>query len=679
MKTFITKYTAIIMIAVMFILLIPGISLRLNSEAQNKNVIISLLYNDIRNKLNDDELDQSLNDYKKLGLNTVSVMEEDINAMVARGDLTCIKYNVLNHKYDQQSIDVANFIDENCPDVAFDSYVLLVTKENVKEKLSYWLPRKYTSKDYSFVGTFENIDLYVLYNGRTETWNYALGYDEDKIDDLHNKGFNISLIHKVKNYKVTTYTDDIERIVKKYNVKYFNAKPIVISKDEKEYTKNYERIAEIINENDMTLVVTENPSQLSNQSGFGYDEIFDSVMEGSKKVLRSYENYDDSHSDATKYKYRATQYLNSTLDRNIRFITVTQIAVITSTFTECADLTLKAVKEYKDKIEDCGYTIGKEVTPTNYFENKKLNSAAAAVIMIMCLLIMFNIVTGKKSFRLTITALVLSAVAFGASFLLRDSLLSLYPTVFCIVQSCFAMTVVLFFIKNYKEKLNTILLAVLSVLLLIALLMLGAIVMGTLLSGIAYYINNDIFRGIKLSLVVPVAYTALLYYFMFMNSKINDIINDIKKVLAADIKVYWLLIGGAILYVGSYYILRSGNVNSISQIETLMRNTLTELFPARPRTKEFLIGYPALVLLVYYVKNTKVDLVSWVLAVAAAILAASVTNSFCHVFTDFTFIVSRTFNGLLVGIPVAVFAYIANLALVRIVKAVYKKIVSEMK
>ena len=78
--------------------------------------------------------------------------------------------------------------------------------------------------------------------------------------------------------------------------------------------------------------------------------------------------------------------------------------------------------------------------------------------------------------------------------------------------------------------------------------------------------------------------------------------------------------------------------------------------------------------MVYYAKNINIKLVEWILAIASSILAASVTNSFCHVFTDYTTIVSRTINGLIVGLVVSVFAFIANLILVYIVKRVKKHI-----
>jgi len=208
---------------------------------------------------------------------------------------------------------------------------------------------------------------------------------------------------------------------------------------------------------------------------------------------------------------------------------------------------------------------------------------------------------------------------------------------------------------------------------LLSILLLGAVCMSSMLSGIDYYVNNDIFRGIKLSLIIPVFYTAVLYYFMFIKRENTNLAQMIKKVFYSEIKVYWVLIGGAIFAVGFYYILRSGNVNSISGIEQALRTAVTEIFPARPRTKEFLLGYPALMLFVYYMKNSDWQLVKWLLAVGASILAASVTNSFCHVFTDFTVILSRTINGLLVGAVVCVFVYVANLVFLRVFEVVKEK------
>lgn len=676
MKKIITKYSAWIILAAMFALLVPGISMRINSENKNKNITISILYNDIKNKVSAKKLSQVITEYKDEGVDTISILEDDINSLVSRGEVTCIKYNVLCHKYDDESMRVATAIAKNCPDVTYDSYILMAKKKHTREKLSYMLPRKFSDTEYAFAGELENMDVYILYDGRKELWDYAVGYDEKVIEELSEQGLKIALVYKVKNYSKLDYLKDIDRIVKKYNVKYLNIKEDSYEPDKADIIEeNYKGIAKIINENDMTLVVTENTNQLSNQKCMGYAHIFDETMKdgGSKKVVRSYETYDDSQADETHYEYRATQYLNSTIDRNIRFVTVTQIAEKKLSYDECADYTFKAVTQYKDKIEKLGFTVNEDTQVLDYTANRKLNSAACAVIMVMCALLILQMLTERESFAITMAAICISALAFLGTFVLPDTLLSLYPSMYCVFQSCFAMTAVLYFVKKHKSKMPFALLLLSSVALMVASLLIGAVGMGTMLSGIGYYVNNEIFRGIKLSLMVPVFYTAVVFYFMFIKNERSGMMKDIKKLLYSDIKVYWVILGGIVLAAGVYYIIRSGNVNEISSLEQAMRNAITEIFPARPRTKEFLIGYPALVLFVYYMKYTDVKIVKWLLAVGSSILAASVTNSFCHVFTNFTVIVMRTFNALLLGVIVAAAAFIANIILIKILKKVKEK------
>jgi len=423
------------------------------------------------------------------------------------------------------------------------------------------------------------------------------------------------------------------------------------------------------------LVVTENVDQLSNQKCLGYEYIFDETMKegGSEKIVRSYETYDDVQADESNYKYRAEQYFNSTIDRNIRFITITQIAVEKIPYDECAEYTLEAVKLYKDKISKEGFTINNQPEKIDYKANKDLNYAACAVIMILCMLLMIEMITGKKCFALTVSGIILGLIAFAATFVIPENLLALYPTAFCVIQSCFAVTALLYLLKKKKDIWSMIKLLPASLFVVLFVLFVGAICMGTLLSGMEYYINNEIFRGIKISLIAPVFYTCIVFYFMFIKGEESKILQDIRKVLYSDIKVYWVLIAGVITVIGMYYIIRSGNVNQISGIEHFMRSKLTEIFPARPRTKEFLIGYPALFLFVYYMKNSKLQLVKWLLAIGTSILAASITNSFCHVFTDFSVITMRTVNAFILGIIVSMFAYIGNLILIKILTKIKER------
>lgn len=681
MKKLFTKYLPFAIILIMLILLVPTINERISNEKKNENITVSVLYNDLANKVIKTKLYSSLHEFKQIGVDTVSLMEDDLNSMVARGDVTCIKYNVLRHKYDDESMEMADFIEEKYPDVNFDSYVVIASREDAKKKLAYSLPRRYDAKDYADIGVFDDLYVYILHDGRRQMWDYSFGFDEAVIKELKDNGFNVALIHKVKNYKKQDYLDDLERIIKDNDVEFLNLK--MDSREPKAdeiIDTNYTRLADIINENSMILVVTENSDQLSNQKFMGYNYVFESVTGegGSQKVLRSYETYDDSQMNETIYSHRVEQFFNSTINRNIRFITVTQLAPTQIPYDECADYTFTATKLYKEKIEDVGFVVNGGVSPLDYEVDVRLPSALCAVIMIMCAVIMLQLVFSKRSVILNVLGIAASGIAFLLTFKLPLSLVYLYPTVYCVVMSCMAITLTLAFVRCAKDRLGTIILVILSTLIMVATLLLGAVGMGSMVSGIGYYMNNLIFRGIKISLIIPVIYTAVIYYIMFVRNEKSNLVKDIQKVLVSDIKVYWVIIAGAVGAVGLYYIIRSGNVNSISSLEHAMRNFVTDLFPARPRTKEFLIGYPALVLFVYYAKNVKIQLVKWLLAIASSILAASVTNSFCHVFTDFSTITTRTLNGLILGIAIAIVFYVANLIFLKIVSLIKDKINGEI-
>ena len=149
-----------------------------------------------------------------------------------------------------------------------------------------------------------------------------------------------------------------------------------------------------------------------------------------------------------------------------------------------------------------------------------------------------------------------------------------------------------------------------------------------------------------------------------------SLLKKLKEIMNAQIKVYWVLIFAVIAAVGFVYILRSGHVSSISDAESLLRNTITELMRARPRTKEFLVGWPCLTLFVYYMKNVKPKLFCIIFAAGSSILFASCINSFCHVFTDASIIFSRVFNGLFIGLFVSVIAYILNILVLKLIRRI---------
>lgn len=680
-KHVVSKILPWIILISMFICLIPSLANRISNEKQNKNIVMSVLYKDIANKVSKPETESLLEQYKANGITNIAVTEETLNTLVVAGEVTSIKYNVLLHKYDTESMMAGEFIRERCPDVAYDSHIVLAKREETKEFLKNTISKRYTEKDYMYVGNMEyldeNMDIYVFYDGSKNLWDYQLGYDESELTYLRHMGFNVTLSFVVNNYKNTEYLHDINRIVKDYEVKYLNLLAGDKGIAEKDINKkNYQTLADIINENNITLVVTENDDQLSNQHFLGYDDVFYSVVKspsGSHKVLRGYETYDDSQIGDDGYSHRVSQFFNSAIDRNIRFFTITQIFKNNTNYNTLAEKTFYASLDFKTRIENEGFTVGGETKAFSYSSSERFNFACCAVIMIMAILIMMKKALSCDFTKLTYFGVLLSVFAFFGTYLLYSplkELISLYPTVFCLVISCFAMTSLLSLLKRFSKSMSLFPQILLSLVTVLASILIGTVGMGSMLSGIDYYINNEIFRGIKLSLIVPLLYSTVLYYLMFFKDAEGKYKKQIASFLNADIKVYKLIFATGIIAVFFaiiyYYILRSGNVSSISSFEQTVRTTLTKIFPARPRTKEFLIGYPSLVLLVYYMKKTNLKSLQWVLTVGTSILTASVTNSFCHVFTDFTTIVQRTLNGLFVGVFVCIVAYVLNLLAIKV-------------
>ncbi|MCH5188067.1 MAG: hypothetical protein J1F63_06650 [Oscillospiraceae bacterium] len=660
-KAKIYSLVKIILAAALILALLPTVFTRVSNESRNKSVVVSLLYNDIKMKLSAKDLDEQLDEYRKLGVNTVTVQEEDLNSLISSGTVTCLKYNVLLHKYEEENEEMIAQL-RDLPDITNDSYILITKRDASKALLAQWIPLKYADDEYDYMVTAEGADMYVLYDGTPYTYQISVGYNESDLKYLHDKGFDISLDSKVKNYAVQGYIDEYDRLIKEYGVKYLSVRDDNYRhpKKETDAKANYEGISKLIQANNLVLVVNENPDQLSNEKPIGYKTIFN---DNSDKVIRAYETYYIPGGDPTEYMFRYNQHLNSTIDRNIRFITVTQVINPMGTHMEQNVLTQKAVKEYITKINSLGYDTKNFYLDYDYTVNRRLVSAIALVLMAIMLLTMIEWLAQRIYRPLTILAIIGSVLGVAATFVLPMSLIELYPSLFALLAPCFALTAVFMFVSEHGSELKTNIsrggYIVGTMALALALMLLCGLVQGALLSGIDYYINYSIFRGIKLSLYAPLLFAMLAFYLIFMKKQNMDIIGDMRKVLISDIKVYWIVIALVFLYVGKVYITRSGNVNTISGLEEAFRSAITDAFPARPRTKE-LFAWPCLMLFIYYTRVRRVPLFSFLFSVGGAIVFASIMNSFCHVFTNLSTIYSRVFVGVLLSIFICIGVYVLN-------------------
>lgn len=659
----------IVIFVLLLAMLIPSLSQRLKNEGKNKDVVIALSYNNADMVLSEEELEASLTKNKEIGATTVLINEETLNSLASGGYITAIKYNVLCHKYDDESEEIIKQLSEDSK-IHNDSYVIITKRDDCKSYLNRWIPLRYSADEYKKITTDLNADVYVMYEGVGEAWQITIGFDENKIKHVTNNGMNPALSMEVGAYSNTDYINEVDLLCEKYGVKYINLKPNFKSKESDKYAKeNYLALCEVIKKHGLYLVLSEDPTQLSNQNPIGYKQLIESA---DGRVLRGYEATDyyvENESVTSGEKYYS-QIINSVIDRNIRFVTVKQLVNGNNTLGQKSEITNSVIERVINKLNSVGYNTQSYSMKYDYTTNRKFVSVIAMLVMILMGITIIEWLAGKKLTKLQIVGVI--GAVLGSIFtycIAPESIINLYPTLYAIIAPCFCITAVMLYVKKVSKKQKAFVFAASTIVLTIVLILLCATVQVALLSGLDYYLNILIFRGIKLSLIIPIVYSCVAFGMLFSKEPAKLFSREnIVKVLFADIKVYWVILGGIVLGVAAMYLIRSGNVSSISPIESLMRNTITELMEARPRTKEFLVGWPAFILFLYYVKNTNCKFLQWTFSAAGSILFASIINSFCHVFTGAGIIYMRVINGIIIGAAVSVAVLIVNHIIVTVVK-----------
>jgi hypothetical protein len=203
----------------------------------------------------------------------------------------------------------------------------------------------------------------------------------------------------------------------------------------------------------------------------------------------------------------------------------------------------------------------------------------------------------------------------------------------------------------------------------------GATFIIAILSNVRYMVELDIFRGVKVAQLFPFVIFIIILVLQFINknnedNSIKTMIKPIKNILNADIKVYYVLLAGILGAVGYIYIARTGHETNVqpSNIEIIIRNFLENVLIARPRSKEFLFAFPAM-LLAIFVANKKIPFVTEAFMLMSVIGTTSIINTFCHIRTPLYLSIYRTLISMCFG---AILGCIAIIIINEIYKIITK-------
>ncbi len=191
----------------------------------------------------------------------------------------------------------------------------------------------------------------------------------------------------------------------------------------------------------------------------------------------------------------------------------------------------------------------------------------------------------------------------------------------------------------------------------------GAMLLSAILTDSRFLLEIDIYRGVKITFILPVLMTILLYIkkydmLQIMGRGIRAVIWKIRNFVNTDITLKHLLVLGILLFVVYYFVGRSGHTDGVpvTAAELKMRALLEQVMYARPRGKEFLVGHPAFFLAVLAAYKGAPRLLQFVLSCAAVIGQGSLVQTFCHMRTPVWMSVMRAVDGYVAGAALGIIA-----------------------
>lgn len=190
----------------------------------------------------------------------------------------------------------------------------------------------------------------------------------------------------------------------------------------------------------------------------------------------------------------------------------------------------------------------------------------------------------------------------------------------------------------------------------------GALLIAALLSNNKFMLGIEQFSGIKISYLVPLLLVLAIMWIRVNKGKLMILENIKKPILIEQVIIMFFFAVFLVIYIS-----RSGNFSflPVLSIEEKVRIFLEKTLIARPRNKEFLIGYPALLLAMSMnflkVKEFKIPII-----IIGTIAPVTLINTFCHIHTPFLFSMLRTFNGVWLGlglglIVITIFYYLVKI------------------
>lgn len=481
-------------------------------------------------------------------------------------------------------------------------------------------------------------------------WNLGLSTEEMQI--VNAAGFYI--IARPSNY-ANASAEDVQAVFDR--MQGFLVSDVIFSGEEiLGHPNALDETAKFFQERELTLGMIEHPLQLQFYKQEGLMELAKAVDYQAARV------YSIPKDEQPKMKIAAAveRWVLTNEERNVRINLLRTYEKPEATMS-LIETNMTYFAKVKEGLMAKGFTIDQAGTYAPYYPNKVLLAlmcigAAAAGVLYLTLLQPF---APKYQYGLLgiVAALLVTPIMLGQGATVRSAVALVSANVFPALAVIWQLDCARARRFDVKTPLMKVMLIGLAALFATgALSFIGAAYVGAMLGDVEYLLEINIFRGVKLTFVLPIVLVtiAFLRRFDLFDGKADyagGILAQVKRILNTPIYVKSLVAFGIAALAAFIFIGRSGHTAGIPVpgIELKFRAFLEQALYARPRSKELLIGHPAFMLAVLALYRKWPSILFYVLVVAATIGQGSLVETFAHLRTPIYMSFMRGLGGLVLG------------------------------
>ncbi|WP_313470470.1 DUF5693 family protein [Lysinibacillus sp.] len=613
-----------------------GIMMRWNAEQSNDAYEIVIPYDEIQtaDKNSDLTMDEILSSLKKAGLNTVSLEPLTLKEMEKQNLITIYEENEL-------AAQLLFTPYKDAVDIAKSGYYIRVPDNESYRKLimDSMEPEEVQIGDEAFYflpTSNHNFDL-----------KTPIGYDQPAIDMISKHG--LAHIFKVENA-------DNEVANKKLVDQLLALKEASAGR--------------LLGQGDEAIGFgQEKGNQLVEKlsdAGYYFYTIESNPLKGESKIAQM-TDYDMIRLHSINVNKETKLKLNASIDRTTRAVKERNIRSI---FYH-----IKTTGNAKENIEETiDYLNGVHAAMPDHFQPgepklfDKVDVPAWVTAAVLLAGILFTFIVSElvKWMPLRIAAAGFMTVLAIAYFILKGTL---FLQAFALIIAVLAPTYAVIKSAQGSTKMSKILVQYLKA---VAISLIGIVIVIGLLNGNAFMTGFATFKGVKLVYLIPIM-GVLLFTLIEINrladQNIKKSLSNTVTLLNKELKYWHVLLLIVVAGIGLFYISRTGNSGSVSDLELAFRQWLENTLYVRPRTKEFLIGFPFFVLALYVMGINR----KWgsILLVPGVIGFLSIVNTFTHLHIPVAVSVLRTLYSVSLGFVIGlVFIFIFKIGYRWVSKAI---------